>query len=108
MLIIDNFWWLLLIKFFVDLYFIGCGHIYTLLVCWSIFIFHLHIADIISTYAGRYELDMLLESVNATTKQVEDFLEKINANIIKGYCPIRIEEHLTGILLSNWWKKFIL
>ncbi|KHN13457.1 Paired amphipathic helix protein Sin3-like 3 [Glycine soja] len=47
----------------------------------------------------RYELDMLLESVNATTKQVEDFLEKINANIIKGYCPIRIEEHLTALNL---------
>ena len=44
----------------------------------------------------RFELDMLLESVNVTTKRVEELLEKINNNIIKGDSPIRIEEHLTG------------
>lgn len=50
-------------------------------------------------FAGRFELDMLLESVNATTKRVEELLEKINKNIIKGDSPIRIEEHLTGMQL---------
>jgi len=44
---------------------------------------------------------MLLESVNVATKRVEELLEKINANIIKGDSPIRIEEHLTGYLLST-------
>ncbi|KAK7317569.1 hypothetical protein RJT34_01918 [Clitoria ternatea] len=47
----------------------------------------------------RFELDMLLESVNVTTKRVEELLEKINANIIKGDSPIHIEEHLTAIHL---------
>ncbi|XP_027359740.1 paired amphipathic helix protein Sin3-like 4 isoform X4 [Abrus precatorius] len=47
----------------------------------------------------RFELDMLLESVNVTTKRVEELLEKINSNIIKGDSPIRIEEHLTAINL---------
>ncbi|XP_004517035.1 paired amphipathic helix protein Sin3-like 4 isoform X2 [Cicer arietinum] len=47
----------------------------------------------------RFELDMLLESVNATTKRVEELLEKINKNIIKGDSPIRIEEHLTALNL---------
>lgn len=37
--------------------------------------FHLHIADIISTYVGRVELDMLLEFVNVATKHVEELLE---------------------------------
>ncbi|KAK4263327.1 hypothetical protein QN277_028757 [Acacia crassicarpa] len=45
----------------------------------------------------RFELDMLLESVNATTKRVEELLEKINSNIIKAESPIRIEEHLTAL-----------
>lgn len=52
-------------------------------------------------YAGRFELEMLLESVNAAIKRVEDLLEKINNNIIKGDSPIRIDEHLTGYSLSN-------
>jgi len=39
---------------------------------------------------------MLLESVNVTTKRVEELLDKINNNTIKGDSPIRIEEHLTG------------
>ncbi|CAJ1939999.1 unnamed protein product [Sphenostylis stenocarpa] len=47
----------------------------------------------------RFELDMLLESVNGATKRVEELLEKINANIIKGDSPIRIEEHLTALNL---------
>ncbi|KAF1875223.1 hypothetical protein Lal_00007839 [Lupinus albus] len=47
----------------------------------------------------RFELDMLLESVNVTTKRVEELLEKINRNIIKGDSPIRIEEHLTALNL---------
>ncbi|PPR88925.1 hypothetical protein GOBAR_AA31762 [Gossypium barbadense] len=47
----------------------------------------------------RFELDMLLESVNATTKRVEELLEKINNNIIKLDSPIRIEEHFTALNL---------
>ena len=55
-------------------------------------------ADIILTYAGRYELDMLFESVNGSIKRVEELLEKINTNIIKGDSPIRLEEHFTGLI----------
>lgn len=44
---------------------------------------------------------MLLESVNVATKRVEELLEKINSNIIKGDGPIRIDEHLTGYSLFN-------
>ncbi|XVF84864.1 hypothetical protein PTKIN_Ptkin17bG0073500 [Pterospermum kingtungense] len=47
----------------------------------------------------RFELDMLLESVNVTTKQVEGLLEKINNNSIKIDSPIRIEEHFTALNL---------
>ncbi|KAJ7943566.1 Paired amphipathic helix protein Sin3-like [Quillaja saponaria] len=47
----------------------------------------------------RFELDMLLESVNVTTKRVEELLEKINSNIIKTDCPIRIEENFTALNL---------
>ncbi|XWS34893.1 hypothetical protein CRYUN_Cryun21dG0076100 [Craigia yunnanensis] len=47
----------------------------------------------------RFELDMLLESVNVTTKQVEELLEKINNNTIKIDSPIRIEEHFTALNL---------
>ncbi|XP_019445511.1 PREDICTED: paired amphipathic helix protein Sin3-like 4 isoform X1 [Lupinus angustifolius] len=47
----------------------------------------------------RFELDMLLESVNVTTRRVEELLEKINRNVIKGGSPIRIEEHLTALNL---------
>lgn len=46
----------------------------------------------------RFELDMLLESVNVTTKRVEELLEKINNNTIKMDSPIRIEEHFTGFI----------
>lgn len=39
---------------------------------------------------------MLLESVNVSTKRVEELLEKINNNTIKTDSPIRIEDHFTG------------
>lgn len=47
----------------------------------------------------RFELDMLLESVNATTKRVEDLLEKINENTIKADNPIRIDDHFSALNL---------
>lgn len=47
----------------------------------------------------RFELDMLLESVNVTTKRVEELLEKINNNTIKPDSPVRIEEHFTALNL---------
>ncbi|KAL5552983.1 hypothetical protein UlMin_040384 [Ulmus minor] len=48
----------------------------------------------------RFELDMLLESVNVTTKRVEELLEKINNNTIKtDISPIRIEDHFTALNL---------
>ncbi|XP_021731191.1 paired amphipathic helix protein Sin3-like 4 [Chenopodium quinoa] len=47
----------------------------------------------------RFELDMLLESVNVTIKRVEDLLDKINSNMIKTENPIRIEDHFTPINL---------
>ncbi|KAK6931145.1 Histone deacetylase interacting domain [Dillenia turbinata] len=47
----------------------------------------------------RFELDMLLESVNVTTKRVEELLDKINNNTIRTDIPIRIEEHLTALHL---------
>ncbi|OMO57284.1 paired amphipathic helix protein Sin3-like 4-like protein [Corchorus capsularis] len=42
---------------------------------------------------------MLLESVNVTTKRVEELLDKINNNTIKIDSPIRIEEHFTALNL---------
>ncbi|KAJ8439477.1 hypothetical protein Cgig2_006994 [Carnegiea gigantea] len=47
----------------------------------------------------RFELDMLLESVNVTIKRVEDLLDKISANMIKAESPIRIEDYFTAINL---------
>ena len=47
----------------------------------------------------RFELDMLLESGNVTTKRVEELLEKITNNTIKLESPVRIEDHFTGISL---------
>ncbi|XP_050375013.1 paired amphipathic helix protein Sin3-like 4 isoform X2 [Argentina anserina] len=47
----------------------------------------------------RFELDMLLESVNVTTKRVEELLEKINNNTIKTENPIRVEEYFTDLNL---------
>ncbi|KAJ6845405.1 paired amphipathic helix protein Sin3-like 4 [Iris pallida] len=46
----------------------------------------------------RFELDMLLESVNVTTKKVEELIEKMQ-NTIKPECPIRIEEHFSPLNL---------
>ncbi|WOK93445.1 paired amphipathic helix protein Sin3-like 4 isoform X2 [Canna indica] len=46
----------------------------------------------------RFELDMLLESVNATTKRVEELLE-IMQDPVKSENPIRIEDHLTSLNL---------
>ncbi|KAJ0244111.1 Paired amphipathic helix protein Sin3-like 5 [Hirschfeldia incana] len=45
----------------------------------------------------RFELDMLLESVNAAIKRVEAILEKINKNTIS--TPICIKEHLSELNL---------
>lgn len=53
-------------------------------------------------FTGRFELDMLLESVNVTTKRVEELLEKINNNTVKSDSPIRIEDHLTGQRIYYW------
>ncbi|KAL2543109.1 Paired amphipathic helix protein Sin3-like 4 [Abeliophyllum distichum] len=47
----------------------------------------------------RFELDMLLESVNVTVKRVEELLDKINDNTIKTDSLIRIEDHLTALNL---------
>ncbi|KAF8081477.1 hypothetical protein N665_0884s0006 [Sinapis alba] len=47
----------------------------------------------------RFELDMLLESVNAAIKRVEDLLEKINNNTISIETPICIKEHLSELNL---------
>ncbi|CAN6477714.1 unnamed protein product [Victoria cruziana] len=47
----------------------------------------------------RFELDMLLESTNITTKRVEELLEKMQNNLVKHDGPIRIEEHLNAINL---------
>lgn len=50
---------------------------------------------------------MLLESVNVTTKRVEELLEKINNNTIKTDSPIRIEDHLTGYMIFRLSKEFL-
>ncbi|CAA6665487.1 unnamed protein product [Spirodela intermedia] len=47
----------------------------------------------------RFELDMLLESVNVTTRQVEDLLKAMHDNIIKPESQIRIDDHLTALNL---------
>ncbi|XP_062206253.1 paired amphipathic helix protein Sin3-like 4 [Phragmites australis] len=47
----------------------------------------------------RFELDMLLESVNAATKRVEELIEKMQDNSVKPDSPIRIDEHLTPLNL---------
>ncbi|KAG8046134.1 hypothetical protein GUJ93_ZPchr0008g12101 [Zizania palustris] len=47
----------------------------------------------------RFELDMLLESVNAATKRVEELIEKMQDNSLKPDSPIRIDEHLTPLNL---------
>ncbi|XXG59224.1 hypothetical protein AAC387_Pa04g1344 [Persea americana] len=45
----------------------------------------------------RFELDMLLESANATTKRVEEFLEKIHTGSIKPESQICIDDHFTAL-----------
>lgn len=45
----------------------------------------------------RFELDMLLESVNATTKRVEELLEKIHDGTFKPESQIRIEDHFSAL-----------
>ncbi|XP_062191512.1 paired amphipathic helix protein Sin3-like 3 [Phragmites australis] len=47
----------------------------------------------------RFELDMLLESVHAATKRVEELIEKMQDNSVKPESPIRIDEHLTPLNL---------
>ncbi|XP_073050170.1 paired amphipathic helix protein Sin3-like 4 isoform X2 [Primulina eburnea] len=47
----------------------------------------------------RFELDMLLESVNATTKQVEELLDSINVNTSMTDSSFRVEDHLTALNL---------
>jgi hypothetical protein len=43
----------------------------------------------------RFELDMLLESVNAATKRVEELIEKMQDNSLKPESPLRVDEHLS-------------
>ncbi|XP_075524441.1 paired amphipathic helix protein Sin3-like 3 isoform X2 [Primulina tabacum] len=47
----------------------------------------------------RFELDMLLESVNATTKHVEELLDSINVNTSMTDSSFRVEDHLTALNL---------
>ncbi|CAH1417181.1 unnamed protein product [Lactuca virosa] len=47
----------------------------------------------------RFELDMLLESVNVTAKRVEELLDKINDNSIKTESVVRVEDHFTSLNL---------
>ncbi|EYU34691.1 hypothetical protein MIMGU_mgv1a0002561mg, partial [Erythranthe guttata] len=49
----------------------------------------------------RFELDMLLESVTATAKKVEEFLNGINNNTIGSDSPIRVEDHLSALNLRS-------
>ncbi|VVA94715.1 unnamed protein product [Arabis nemorensis] len=47
----------------------------------------------------RFELDMLLESVNSATKHVEELLSKVKSNDLKTNSPIHVEDHLTALNL---------
>ena len=49
---------------------------------------------------------MLLESVNVTTKCVEELLDKINANTIKTDSLLRIEDHFTGDKVDKMTNGF--
>lgn len=49
----------------------------------------------------RFELDMLLESVNITAKKVEELSDKINDNSIKTESIVRVEDYFTGKKLNN-------
>lgn len=44
---------------------------------------------------------MLLESVNAATKRVEELSEKIQSGTTKPENQIRVEEHFTGLYLAH-------
>lgn len=44
--------------------------------------------------AFRFELDMLLESVNSAAKHAEELLKSINDNNVEK--PISIEDYFTG------------
>lgn len=46
-------------------------------------------------FGFRFELDMLLESVNAAIKRVEELLEKMESKSLKPDSSIHIDEHLT-------------
>ena len=48
-------------------------------------------------YDSRFELDMLLESVNATTKRVEELLDSMNSHTDKTGSSSNIGDHLTGM-----------
>ncbi|KAG8383142.1 hypothetical protein BUALT_Bualt05G0153900 [Buddleja alternifolia] len=45
----------------------------------------------------RFELDMLLESVNATAKRVEELLDNMDANTNKIDSSFHIDDHLTAL-----------
>ncbi|KAG5535017.1 hypothetical protein RHGRI_022955 [Rhododendron griersonianum] len=47
----------------------------------------------------RFELDMLLESVNSSAKQAEELLNCINDNTISSEGLIRVEDHFTALNL---------
>ncbi|KAL1539386.1 paired amphipathic helix protein Sin3-like 3 isoform X1 [Salvia divinorum] len=47
----------------------------------------------------RFELDMLLESVNATTKRVEELLDSMNSHTDKTESSFHIDDHLTAVNL---------
>ncbi|KAI8541577.1 hypothetical protein RHMOL_Rhmol08G0072700 [Rhododendron molle] len=47
----------------------------------------------------RFELDMLLESVNSSAKQAEELLHCINDNTISSEGPICVEDHFTALNL---------
>ncbi|CAM8916122.1 unnamed protein product [Rhodiola kirilowii] len=49
----------------------------------------------------RFELDMLLESVNVTIRRVEELLAKIDSHKIMLGEPLRIEEHLNALNLRT-------
>jgi paired amphipathic helix protein Sin3a len=49
----------------------------------------------------RFELDMLLESVNVAIKRVEELIEKMQDNSIKPDSRICIDEHLTCKYLTD-------
>lgn len=51
-----------------------------------------------SYYGYRFELDMLLESVNSTAKRVEELLDIMNAHTYKIETSFCIEDHLSGIV----------